>query len=234
MLQFTRAVGSSMARIADAALSMFLVNVEGPIVQDGRRRRAARGGVGGGGRRCSTWSRRSWPGSSGSTCRPRSAASGSRTGRRRTRRCSGSRSGSSTWSGSRRTPSRPGPTSSPSCVETFEGRANDIVAQHGGRVVKHIGDEVMFVDADAADRLRHRAAPGRELRRGRRRRTARRASDSDRGRRGVATTTARWSTSRRASPTSRSRVRCSSPNAVQSVRRSSTGRSRSTPPGGAC
>jgi hypothetical protein len=34
-LQFTRAVGSSMARVADAAISLFLVNVEGPIVQQG-------------------------------------------------------------------------------------------------------------------------------------------------------------------------------------------------------
>ena len=34
-LQFTRAVGSSMARVADAALSLFLVNVEGPLVKEG-------------------------------------------------------------------------------------------------------------------------------------------------------------------------------------------------------
>lgn len=33
-------------------------------------------------------------------------------------------------------------------VESFEARANDVVAERGGRVVKHIGDEVMFVDAD--------------------------------------------------------------------------------------
>ena len=34
-LQFTRAVGSSMARVADAALSLFLVNVEGPLRRGG-------------------------------------------------------------------------------------------------------------------------------------------------------------------------------------------------------
>ncbi|MGZ4801670.1 MAG: adenylate cyclase regulatory domain-containing protein, partial [Acidimicrobiia bacterium] len=34
-LQFTRAVGSSMARVADAALSLFLVNVEGPLLEGG-------------------------------------------------------------------------------------------------------------------------------------------------------------------------------------------------------
>jgi adenylate cyclase len=33
-------------------------------------------------------------------------------------------------------------------VETFEDRANNVVASRGGRVVKHIGDEVMFVEAD--------------------------------------------------------------------------------------
>jgi adenylate cyclase len=35
-------------------------------------------------------------------------------------------------------------------IETFESRANDVVAAHGGRVVKHIGDEVMFVEIDPA------------------------------------------------------------------------------------
>ncbi len=34
-LQFTRAVGSSMARVADAALSLFLVNVEAPMRKQG-------------------------------------------------------------------------------------------------------------------------------------------------------------------------------------------------------
>ena len=33
-------------------------------------------------------------------------------------------------------------------VESFEARANDVVAARGGRVVKHIGDEVMFVETD--------------------------------------------------------------------------------------
>ena len=37
-LQFTRAVGSSMARVADAAISLFLVNVEGPLRQAARLR----------------------------------------------------------------------------------------------------------------------------------------------------------------------------------------------------
>ena len=33
-------------------------------------------------------------------------------------------------------------------IEEFEARANEVVAECGGRVVKHVGDEVMFVEAD--------------------------------------------------------------------------------------
>ncbi len=57
-------------------------------------------------------------------------------------------------------------------------------------------------------RLRHRVAPGRELRGGPAGSRRTRASASDRSSREVATTTARWSTSRRASRTWRCRVRC--------------------------
>jgi adenylate cyclase len=35
-------------------------------------------------------------------------------------------------------------------VIAFESRANDVITSRGGRVVKHIGDEVMFVVTDAA------------------------------------------------------------------------------------
>lgn len=35
-------------------------------------------------------------------------------------------------------------------IEDFERRANEIVTQHDGRVVKHIGDEVMFVAVGAS------------------------------------------------------------------------------------
>jgi len=37
-----------------------------------------------------------------------------------------------------------------SLIDQFEGTAYDVVASHGGRVVKLIGDEVMFVALDAA------------------------------------------------------------------------------------
>ena len=49
-------------------------------------------------------------------------------------------------------------------VETFEARANDVVAARGGRVVKHIGDEVMFVDADPVTACDIALATRRQLR----------------------------------------------------------------------
>ena len=44
-------------------------------------------------------------------------------------------------------------------VESFERRSNDMVG-HGAGVVKHIGDEVMFVEVDPVVAWRHRSAPG--------------------------------------------------------------------------
>ena len=150
-LQFTRAVGSSMARVADAALSLFLVNVEGPIVQEGG---------GGDAARARRRRRRSTlldvvPSLMAGLFRLHMQAAISRQrianrldrepvavparGRvRRPRRAS------------RRTPRTSAPTSSPASSRRFEARANDVVAPRGGRVVKHIGDEVMFVEADPA------------------------------------------------------------------------------------
>ena len=46
-------------------------------------------------------------------------------------------------------------------IDRFEESAHDIVTARDGRLVKLIGDEVMFVSVDAERRLRHRAdAPG--------------------------------------------------------------------------
>jgi adenylate cyclase len=36
-------------------------------------------------------------------------------------------------------------------INTFESHAFEVASQHNGRIVKHIGDEVMFVALDAAD-----------------------------------------------------------------------------------
>jgi adenylate cyclase len=41
------------------------------------------------------------------------------------------------------------PTSLLEMIGEFEGRAFELAAAHGGRIVKHIGDEVMFVAPDA-------------------------------------------------------------------------------------
>ena len=41
-----------------------------------------------------------------------------------------------------------------SLVSNFENRSIDIVNRHGGQVVKHLGDEIMFVAADEADGCR--------------------------------------------------------------------------------
>jgi adenylate cyclase len=149
VLQFTRAVGSSMARIADAALSMFLVNVEGPIVQAGR------GAV---------------PLAEASEeavalldvvpslmaglfrLHVQAAIGRQRVANRSTENPSLFRLavGFVDLVGFTPYTETADPDDLSALVAHFEGRANDVVAQHGGRVVKHIGDEVMFVDANPA------------------------------------------------------------------------------------
>jgi class 3 adenylate cyclase len=149
VLQFTRAVGSSMARIADAALSMFLVEVEGPLVQDGR------GAV---------------PLAEASEeavalldvvpslmaglfrLHVQAAVGRQRVANRSTENPSLFRLavGFVDLVGFTPYTEAAEPDELAELVALFEGRANDVVAQHGGRVVKHIGDEVMFVDANPA------------------------------------------------------------------------------------
>ena len=148
-LQFTRAVGSSMARVADAALSLFLVNVEGPLAQEGAGD-AARRSVGTG-----VASLDVIPSLMGGFFRLHMQAAISR------QRIANQ---STTSPGVFRlavgfvdlvgfTPYAEdvAPDELAGFVESFEARANDVVAERGGRVVKHIGDEVMFVDADPAN-----------------------------------------------------------------------------------
>jgi adenylate cyclase len=145
VLQFTRAVGSSMARIADAALSMFLVNVEGPLVQDGK------GAV---------------PLAEASEeavalldvvpqlmaglfrLHIQAAISRQRVANRSTENPSLFRLavGFVDLVGFTPYAEKAEPDDLSELIALFEGRANDVVAQYGGRVVKHIGDEVMFVD----------------------------------------------------------------------------------------
>jgi class 3 adenylate cyclase len=146
-LQFTRAVGSSMARVADAAISLFLVNVEGPIVQQGRGAtslaEAADSAVD---------ALEVVPALMGGLFRLHMQAAINR------QRIAGDSScepglfrlavgfvdlvGFTPYAQDVSTAELAG------FVESFEARANDIVAARGGRVVKHIGDEVMFIESD--------------------------------------------------------------------------------------
>ena len=146
-LQFTRAVGSSMARVADAALSLFLVNVEAPL-----RRGGTVGTLLAVASEDAVASLDVIPSLMAGFFRLHMQAA---IDRQRV---------------ANRSPASPGvfrlavgfvdlvgftPYTEDvghdelaGFVESFEARANDVVAGLGGRVVKHIGDEVMFVDAD--------------------------------------------------------------------------------------
>jgi adenylate cyclase len=142
ILQFTRAVGSSMARIADAALSMFIVN---PLLEQGAG---------------------SMPLAEASEeavalldvipqlmaglfrLHVQAAIARQRIANRSTENPSLFRLavGFVDLVGFTPYAESAEPDDLSELVALFEGRANDVVAQHGGRVVKHIGDEVMFVD----------------------------------------------------------------------------------------
>jgi adenylate cyclase len=147
MLQLTRAIGSSMARVADAALALFLVNIERPLREEGAGNLPLAEAAGE-----ATDSLEVLPLVMGGFFRLHFQAA--------TRR---QRMGS-------RASLTPGlvqlaigfvdlvgftpyardlePDELAEFVEEFERRSNNIVAAHGGRIVKHIGDEVMFVDVD--------------------------------------------------------------------------------------
>lgn len=149
VLQFTRAVGSSMARIADAALSLFLVSVEGPLVEEGKGAKplaeASEEAVG---------LLDVVPSLMAGLFRlhVQAAIGRQRIANRSTENPSLFRLavGFVDLVGFTPYTESADPDDLSELVARFEGRANDVVAQHGGRVVKHIGDEVMFVDANPA------------------------------------------------------------------------------------
>ena len=149
-LQFTRAIGSSMARVADAALSLFLVNVEAPLREQGR------------------------PGTPLAEASEEAVASldvipslmagffrlhmQAAINRQRVANRSTAAPGVFRLAvgfvdlvGFTPYTEDVGYDELAGFVESFEARANDVVAERGGRVVKHIGDEVMFVDADPSN-----------------------------------------------------------------------------------
>jgi adenylate cyclase len=149
-LQFTRAIGSSMARVADAALSLFLVNVEGPLREKGTPgtplAEASEDAVA---------SLDVIPSLMAGFFRLHMQAAINR--QRIANRSTASPGvfrlavGFVDLVGFTPYTEDVGHDELAGFVESFEARANDVVAERGGRVVKHIGDEVMFVDADATN-----------------------------------------------------------------------------------
>ena len=141
-------MGSSMAGVADAAISLFLVERRG---SDRCERVPTRDVAGRGGRERRRRARRD-PAAHGRVlpghvqARDQPAAGVDRV-RRRIRACSGWRSGSSISSASRRYPRTLVARRARGLRrELREPARTTIVPARGGRVVKHIGDEVMFVD----------------------------------------------------------------------------------------
>lgn len=146
-LQFTRAVGSSMARVADAALSLFLVNVEGPLMKEG----AGETGLAEASE-AAVEALDVVPSLMGGLFRLHIQAA---INRQRIANNSSEDPGMFLLAvgfvdlvGFTPYAQDVAPDELAGFVETFEARANDVVAERGGRVVKHIGDEVMFIDAD--------------------------------------------------------------------------------------
>jgi adenylate cyclase len=148
VLRFVRTVGSSLARIAEAAVSLFLVNVEGPMLQQGTSERAlaeanlhaieALGAV---------------EVMLQSLFRTHMEAAithlrAARLGRSidTTYMTIGFVDLVGFTTLSRRMSAR----ELAAIVERFEEAAHDVVTARGGRLVKLIGDEVMFVALDAA------------------------------------------------------------------------------------
>jgi adenylate cyclase len=146
-LQFTRAVGSSMARVADAAISLFIVNVEGPLVQGGggpiSLAEAADSAVDALEVVPSLMAGLFQAHMQAAINRQRVASnSASDPGMFRLAVGFVDLVGFTPYAQDVASGELAG------FVESFEARANEVVASRGGRIVKHIGDEVMFVETD--------------------------------------------------------------------------------------
>jgi len=147
VLQFTRVMGSSLARIADAALLLFLVNIEGPLRQEGAGdlplAQAAE---------TATESLQQIPAVMDGLFRLHVQAA---IARQRVANDSKQYPGAFLLAVGFVDLVGFTPFSQDleladlaDFVEEFESRANEVVVTRGGRVVKHIGDEVMFITTD--------------------------------------------------------------------------------------
>jgi class 3 adenylate cyclase len=149
-LQFTRVMGSSLARIADAAISTFLINVEGPLVEEHKPPVEL--------------ARASYEATEILAALPAifepiflqhaaMATMRTRTTRDQARGYAEFRLSVgfvdlvdyTRWS------SDLSVTELALAVNEFEEAASDLVTRHGARVVKTIGDAVMYVGADVPD-----------------------------------------------------------------------------------
>ncbi len=149
MLQFIRVIGSSLARIAEAAVALFLTNVEGPIVeQQAGELTLAEANL------RAIQALEAFPNGVRMILRAHMETA--------IRRLRAARREHSTLDtvqvtvgfvdlvGYTRLSRRLDPRDLGTLVERFEALATDTVAARDGRVVKLIGDEVMFVAIDAA------------------------------------------------------------------------------------
>jgi adenylate cyclase len=148
-LQLTRAMGSSMARVADAALSMFLVNIEAPLRESGAGENSLAQAT-----EVAVEALAQVPQVLAGLFRLHVQAAISRQ-RIATRTASGPGLANLALGFVDLVGFTPFSYDLPAeelaaFVEAFEARANDVITARGGRVVKHIGDEVMFVVTDGA------------------------------------------------------------------------------------
>jgi len=149
MLQFIRVIGSSLARIAEAAVAVFLANVEGPIIE----RHAGELALAEANLRA-IQALEAIPNGVRTILRAHME-----TAIRRLRAARRERLMLDTVQvavgfidlvGYTRLSQQLDPRALGTLVERFEALASDTVAARDGRVVKLIGDEVMFVAVDAA------------------------------------------------------------------------------------
>jgi class 3 adenylate cyclase len=149
-LQLTRVMGSAMARVADAALSMFLVNIEAPLRESGAGEDSLAQAT-----EVAVEALAEVPEVLAGLFRLHVQAAITRQ-RIATRATSGPGLANLAVGFVDLVGFTPFSYDLPAdelaeFVVAFEARANDVISARGGRVVKHIGDEVMFVVTDAAN-----------------------------------------------------------------------------------
>lgn len=149
LLQFTRVLGSSLARLADAAVSLFLVNVEAPLAEVGGSELVLAGAV-----LHAMQALEETPRAMDVLFRHHLEAAILRSAVARENQRSYDTAflavGFVDLVGYTPLSLQLSPRELADLVTDFESRAHDVVTLQEGRIVKLIGDEVMFVAVDAA------------------------------------------------------------------------------------